>query len=103
MQDLIYRQEAIDAMHQYSYFNDFDVSVIDEDLAVIALKDLPSAQPEQQWISCSESRPKHGVVLVTYNGGEIDLLRFPTAYRAKDIIAWMPLPEPPKEDNNDHT
>ena len=59
MQDLIYRQEAIDAMHQYSYFNDFDVSVIDEDIAVIALKDLPSAQPEIihcadcKWFQCN--------------------------------------------------
>jgi hypothetical protein len=59
MQDLIYRQEAIDAMRQYSYFNDFDVSVIDEDIAVIALKDLPSAQPEIihcadcKWFQCN--------------------------------------------------
>lgn len=57
MQDLIDRQEAIDAMRQYSYFNDFDVSVIDEDIAVIALKDLPSAQPERpkgKWIHYDE-------------------------------------------------
>ena len=54
-----------------------------------------------QWIPCSESRPKHGVVLVTYKDGEIDLLHFPTAYRAKDIIAWMPLPEPYKEDEHE--
>ena len=43
MDDLISRQAAIDTMHQYSHFDDFDASVVDEDLAVKALKDLPSA------------------------------------------------------------
>lgn len=64
-------------------------------------KKTPVDLISSRWIPCSESRPKHGVVLVTYKGGEIDLLRFPTAYRAKDIIAWMPLPEPPKEDDHE--
>lgn len=44
--DAIDRQAAIDAMHQYSHFDDFDISVIDEEIAVIAIKDLPSVQPE---------------------------------------------------------
>ena len=46
--DYISRQVAIDTIHQYSHFDDFDVSVVDEDLAVIALKNLPSedAKPE---------------------------------------------------------
>ena len=42
MDDLISRQVAIDAMRQYARYDDFDVSVVDEDVAVIALKDLPS-------------------------------------------------------------
>lgn len=66
MQTLIYRQEAIDAMHQYSYFNDFDISVIDEDLAVIALKDLPSVQP-YQWVSCTDRLPEYGEGVLTVN------------------------------------
>lgn len=46
MDDLISRQAAIDAMHQYSHFDDFDISVIDEETAVIAIKELPSVQPD---------------------------------------------------------
>ena len=46
MSELIYRQNAIDAMRQYSHFDDFDTSVIDEEIAIIAIKELPSAQPE---------------------------------------------------------
>ena len=52
MDDLISRQEAIDAMHQYSHYDDFDTLVLDEDIAVIALKELPSAEPEI--IRCKE-------------------------------------------------
>ena len=77
------------------------VMSLDDGIAIHEAIDMLRSQPEQQWIPCSESRPKHGVVLVTYKDGEIDLLSFPTAYRAKDIIAWMPLPEPYKEDNHD--
>ena len=77
------------------------VMSLDDGIAIHEAIDMLRSQPEPHWIPCSESRPKHGVVLVTYNDGEIDLLRFPTAYRAKDIIAWRPLPEPYKEDEHD--
>ena len=54
MEDYIDRQVAIDAMKQYAHYDDFDVSVVDEDIAIIALKDLPSAdvQPVRhgRWI-----------------------------------------------------
>ena len=43
--DCVGRQDAIDAMRQYSHFDDFDTSVIDEEIAIIAIKDLPSVQP----------------------------------------------------------
>jgi len=56
--DSISRQAAIDVMRQYAHYDDFDVSVVDTDIAIIALKDLPSAQQEQQWTPCSEGLPK---------------------------------------------
>lgn len=63
--DSISRQAAIDAMRQYAHYDDFDISVVDEDVAVIALKDLPSVQERKgRWVehkdypglaySCSE-------------------------------------------------
>lgn len=80
MQDLIYRQEAIDAMHQYSYFNDFDVSVIDEDIAVIALKDLSSAQPyadeEIQKIQDLEQEQFYKIHDLAYQEGKADAMRW---------------------------
>lgn len=55
------------------------------------LKQLPSAQ---QWIPVSEKPIPKGLVLVTYNDGDVDLLSQPTSYRRGDIVAWMPLPKP---------
>lgn len=68
---------------------------------------LPSAQPEQRWIPCSERLPeKWGDYLVTmkWKGvgfGEVYIETNMAVYdnRAKewdctDVIAWMPLPKP---------
>lgn len=51
MDELISRQDAIDAIRQYSHFDDFDTSVIDEEIAIIAIKDLPSVQPKERCIA----------------------------------------------------
>lgn len=45
--DSISRQAAIDAVRKYAHYDDFDVSVVEEDVAIIALKDLPSVQPQR--------------------------------------------------------
>lgn len=124
--DLIGRQEAIDALYSVNEYNARSVK---------AIKGLPSAQPEQQWIPCSERLPdKAGWYLCTYKDGRVN-----TKYWSKDkgwidnirlhmfelydirskltkeevklaeesiywddlIKAWMPLPEPYKEEAND--
>ena len=71
------------------------------------VKELPSAQPGQRWIPCSERLPdndeavlisnSHGVTKAWWNG------RFWTSIavkKYKTVIAWMPLPEPYREDAN---
>lgn len=59
-------------------------------------------QPEQRWIPRSIKQPyKKGLMLVTYKDGDIDLLMQPTAYRKGDIVAWMPLPEPYRGDEQE--
>ena len=95
--DLIDRQEAIKAM---SCLTDG----ICEGEAIEALCELPAAEPEPQWIPCSERLPEAtGVYIVTcniYNGDKVDGVTATWSYwrrnewMMKDVLAWMPLPKP---------
>ena len=95
----------------------------------IDLKKLPSAQPEQRWIPCSERLPEkgeYGKVLVTYipSGGTLwttviiahysDLMGIakPSFHIGnvgkndfinitEQVTAWMPLPEPYREERTE--
>lgn len=58
-------------------------------------------KPEQRWIPVSEKPIEKGLMLVTYNDGDVDLLKQPTAYRRSDIVAWMPRPKPYREEGNE--
>ena len=115
MSDLISRQSAIDAImgeptdaHYPSWYSE-------------RLEHLPSEQPEQRWIPCSERLPKSsGVYIVSRwfsDGEESEILTDASYYdgcgywyddnrinwgRAlvtDKIVAWMPLPETYKEIN----
>ena len=128
MDDLISRQAAIDAflteltererknlLHTWS-------TVEVKYFVVDMLEKLPSAQPEQRWIPCSERLPEeYGEFLVTmtekakakdlgfdidetyirkmrYNSNGWQLPRHIPSWineAVKDeVLAWMPLPEP---------
>ena len=114
MQDIIYRQDAIDAMHQYSHFDDFDVSVVDEDTAITALKELPSAQPG--WIPWNSGRfpEESGTYTVTAYDGATKRVTYAkyqkrlkrwelTGARAYlRVLAWMPLPAPYRTEGDDN-
>ena len=54
-----------------------------------------------KWISSSERLPNHELAIVQYGDGDFDLLQFPTAYRRKDIVAWLSLPEPYKGEKHE--
>ena len=101
MDDLIKRQDAIDALYSVDEYNARSVN---------AIKDLPSAQSEHKWIPCSERLPEDGEnVLVTYKTTDkihpcqyhddgsrnpwysyIDQCR----EHMNVVLAWMPLQEP---------
>lgn len=104
MNDLIDRQAAIDALSvaQADLHNAYGVGII---RAKKIISELPSAQPEQQWIPCSEQLPiKAGHYLCYFEKpNRIDRIHVDLAYwtggrwygyRADAITAWMPLPEP---------
>ncbi len=111
---LIDRQDAIDVLkrnYPSSCFEDLCKAV---DLAIEAL----SAQPEPRWIPCSERLPEHpendDYYLVTiqcehYDGWDDYVTGFAewtkhgwdeqSCYIGQiKVVAWMPLPEPYKEE-----
>lgn len=104
MSDFISRQAAIDALADMHCKSDEDgyVWIIRSD-AWARIDALPSVTPKQRWIPCSERLPEHRLyVLVTYKYeyGLID--NGITWYSetenkwntSREVIAWMPLPEP---------
>lgn len=97
--DTISRQEAIDALGEepevWSGNDEYAQGLNNQwHYDVNALKAVPSVQAEQRWIPVTEKPIEKGLMLVTYNDGDVDLLKQPTSYRRSDIVAWMPLPEP---------
>ena len=113
MNDLISRQAAIDAIcKSCSTEGDYhkcdgypETSTWCDEL--VALRALPSAQPEQRWIPCSERLPEEsGRYLVSVLDGvgrRTTVAPYQPRYKAWTmtgrmaywkVIAWMPLSEP---------
>jgi len=118
MDDLISRQAAIDCEYQVKIINDIEYVMLSE--VQMKMRKLPSAQPEQRWIPCSERLPEeYGEFLVTmtekakakdlgfdidetyirkmrYNSNGWQLPRHIPSWineAVKDeVLAWMPLP-----------
>ena len=104
--DLISRQDAIDALYNVDEYNGRSIE---------AIKILPSAQ---RWIPVSERLPEKyiGQWLCCTSDGEIMVLPYDTpgdgtkecvfyqwdddgySYQTFDVIAWMPLPKSYKEE-----
>lgn len=99
MKDLIDRQTAIDALYEHEYS---EYCPLDEVSTI--LNDLLPAQPEQQWIPCSERLPNKAdhtddMVLVCYRNGSVRFNTYMNGWAQGNPVAWMPLPEPYKEDD----
>lgn len=126
MSDLISRQAALDAIRSITeiYVNNLP-TLIYKASAQTELMMLPSAQPEQRWIPCSERLPEeYGEYRITWTTpsapskrfigdseyevssvwdeerntfiGEWLLADYIQAYPNVEIIAWKPLEEPYK-------
>lgn len=89
--DLISRQQAIDALYNIDEYNSRSVT---------AIKNLPSVQSEQRWIPVTERLPEtSGYYLVTVNIGLkiVDVVYFNngSGFLLSNIVtAWRPRPEP---------
>ena len=118
MSDLIERQAAINAMAQAlwlypnEYYRNLNVYAFAKGLAEIGLRNVPSAQPALQWIPVTERLPEeNGTYLACYEDATVLLDWFngkwffyrQSACREETgtIIAWMPLPEPYREDGGE--
>ena len=124
MDDLISRQAVIESLNKrardaftlsdcYQYYVGALHDVADD------IEQLPSAQPEQRWISATERLPEEGErVLCTHTGGlnpnrqviehiyqngtftmgwDLDMNPNSPTFGQRymgGVIAWMPLPEP---------
>ncbi len=105
MDDLISRQAAIDALRdaENHAFNSFYQGLVK---AHKIIADMPSAQPEPQWIPCSERLPeKPNMYTVTDSKGDVVRFVFTSTessrkYWQRCAKAWMPLPEPYKGETN---
>ena len=101
MNDLIYRQDAIDAINNESRVTDNKGDLSGLYLAKSVIETLPSAEPK--WIPVSERLPiPPTFCLVTTDGSHgdvIDIVLYMSDgwHKASEVLAWMPLPPPWKE------
>lgn len=126
MSDLISRQAAIEALYDWELSYTWDEHCKEEyDSPYIispskVIDGLPSAQPEQRWIPCSERLPEvykdvlicwdfkgNREVLIgnmysdgTFHGYDDEYLTH-NGRKYRKAVAWMPLPEPYREERTE--
>lgn len=128
MADLIDRRTAIDAVLDRMNVEKYGRNAKPEEIQW-TLEKMPSAQPEQRWIPCAarmpeednrmsaESRQYSDHVLMSVYNADDDEAFIDYGYTVDgnwqsdttdclvppwwEVIAWMPLPEPYKEDDHE--
>ena len=123
MGDLISRKAAIEALgEEPPIFYDGEDEIAERvqwRRDVNAIKALPSAQPEQEWISVEERLPEAaGDYMVAYHPCHWDDVHYDRTLVGMDnfrgkakwsrckfqrVTHWMPLPEPPELDKEGET
>ena len=107
MSDLISREDALKALDEMSYKSPHEsaTSVVRKKHFEEILEKFIMQQPSaQQWIPCSERLPeRNGYYLVTGRQGAVNKRLYQDGYWYGNwaIIAWMPLPEPWRGENNE--
>lgn len=121
MSDLISRQAVLDVLRNLAFDHIFQcgeyygederqLTIINAGKAIDVIESLPSAEPEQKWIPVSEALPDYeDIVIVSIRDDSGDT---PYSYTTagfyvtdghlwivdnevrRDIVAWMPLPQP---------
>jgi len=120
MGDLISRQAAIDAivntvsrigLHDNSEVARYGATFRQHEIIDI-IESLPSAQRTGRWIPVSERLPEDGTWNIFTDGKQVSIERykmdaidhfFPAGrfFELEDAVAWMPLPEPYEEEQDE--
>ena len=97
MSDLIKKSDAIKALYKYNF--------VSKDVIEREINAIPSAdRPQWEWIPVSERLPiPPTFCLVTTDGSHGDVIDIALYmsdgwHKASEVLAWMPLPEPYRED-----
>ena len=109
MNDLISRQAAIDAIKDLEkwYYATYHEKRPTTMAVVDTLTNLPSAP---QWIPVTERLPeKDGIYIVCLDDGSVFEYDYISKwwddgawqYCGKDVVAWLPLPDPYKEEEDE--
>lgn len=74
-------------------------------IPIIDIEHAPTVVLDKEWIPCSERLPDRNKYVLVTDNGETDIgRRFDGRWvdcygdKLKDVTAWMPLPEPYKEE-----
>ena len=114
MADLIRRSDVIGLLEDMVLFGEYDIiassfSEADEEKAYQAINDIPAVNLR---IPCSERLPEVGIPVLIYDKHhkaffvaklDEDYFGFSSNmwHHPADVPFWTPLPETPKEDDND--
>ena len=120
MSDLISRKAAIDALGERPmvWMDDDDYALGERnqyDMDKLAIETVPSAQPEQRWIPCSERFPDKempiwvsmcddNVLKAIWRNGWCAPNGYKMGLTDGQVIAWMPretVPEPYREEGDE--
>lgn len=107
------REEAIQVLNEYDVNFGYHTAYEIADAMMMAIEALEQEPKMGQWISVHKALPEDEVdVLVCSNTGNIEVARgsrstemegefiwYTSGWIFGKVIAWMPLPEPYKEDN----
>lgn len=96
-EDLIKREDAIEALYKYSF--------VSKDVIEKEIKAIPSADRPQGWIPCSERLPEsQGYYICTCKDGSkykrASAVKWSNGWQLTGtraywiVLAWMPLPNP---------